>query len=158
MAFSPGGTYSATALNNAVQYFKRNQLYTYGMVPFDNATTPRKCSPTPNSNDMTRCIIEGNGGALVNIFQAQTQSLVDATMDRIANDIIGASSPIVLQRSPITSTIKVTVRGADVPRSRSDGFDYNQASRSIVFYGNTYRPNIGDIVYVSYRVWKGSLG
>ena len=52
----------------------------------------------------------------------------------------------------------MTVRGADVPRSRTDGFDYNQTSKSIVCYGNTYRPAVGDAVYVSYRVWKNSAG
>ena len=74
------------------------------------------------------------------------------------NTIVGASSTFRLTRTPITHTIRVTVRGQLEPRSRSNGFDYNQNSRSIVFYGSTYRPNINDTIYVSYRVWKGSIG
>ena len=157
MPFAPGGTFGAPVVSNIVNYFKSNNLFTYGMVRLDNANAPRPCAPTPNTNDLTRCIIEGNAGAYLNIVNS-TQAQVDAAMSRIANDIIGSSSPIVLQRSPITHTIKVTVRGQLVPRSRKDGFDYNQASKSIVFYGNTYRPKLNDTVFVSYRVWKGSVG
>ncbi|MEI8258680.1 MAG: hypothetical protein WCJ30_23650, partial [Deltaproteobacteria bacterium] len=72
--------------------------------------------------------------------------------------VAGASSQFHLNRSPITSTIKVRVRGMDVPRSRGDGFDYDPASRAVVFFGSTYRPHIGDQVVISYRVWEGSLG
>jgi len=72
--------------------------------------------------------------------------------------IAGAASQFILTRTPITSTIKVAVGGRLVPRSRLDGFDYDTVSRSIVFYGNTYRPKQGDQVFISYRVWVGSLG
>jgi len=154
--FAPGGTYSSTVLANIVNYFKSNQLLTYGMVPLD-ANPPRACNPNSNFGDIPRCVIEGTGGAYLNIVNS-TQAQVDAAIDSIATAVIGASSPITLSRSPITSTIQVTVRNTLVPRSRSNGFDYNQASRSIVFYGSTYRPNLNDTVYVSYRVWKNSLG
>jgi hypothetical protein len=79
-------------------------------------------------------------------------------MARIVDAVAGATSQYRLDRSPITATIKVRVRGMDVPRSRSEGFDYDPASRSVVFYGRTYRPNMGDEVVISYRVWEGSLG
>ena len=79
-------------------------------------------------------------------------------MARIVEAVAGASSPFRLTRSPITSTIQVRVRGAAVPRSRSDGFDYDPASRAVIFFGTTFRPAIGDPVVISYRVWEGSLG
>jgi hypothetical protein len=151
------GNYSAAVRDGIVKYFKDNQFLTYGMVP---AYTTRPCNNVVTNSiiDVPRCVIEGNGGAYIDIAQATNQAVVDAALDRIANDVIGASSPIVLQRSPITHTIKVTVRGMNVPRSRLDGFDYNQNSKTIVFYGNTFRPKLGDQVYVSYRVWNGAVG
>ncbi len=79
-------------------------------------------------------------------------------MNRLVDAIAGASSQFRLQRTPITSTIQVTVGGQLVPRSRLDGFDYDTVSRTIVFYGSKYRPKQGDLVYISYRVWIGSVG
>ena len=61
-------------------------------------------------------------------------------------------------RTPITSTIKVNVNGVDVPRSRSNGFDYAPAAKTLIFYGSQYRPQTGQSVYISYRVWAGSIG
>ena len=54
---------------------------------------------------------------------------------------------------PITSMIRVRVRGMEAPRSRINGFDYDFASRSVVFYGSTWRPRSGDEVVISYRTW-----
>ena len=36
--------------------------------------------------------------------------------------------------------------------------DYAPGSRSVVFYGSQFRPQTGDNVVISYRVWEGSLG
>lgn len=148
-----GTTYNATTRNNIVNYFKRNNILTFGLVP----VSTRACNPTPDVSDLPRCVIEGNGGASINISTALDVE-VTAAMDRIVDAVAGASSQYKLLRSPITSTIKVNVRNVDVPRSRSDGFDYDAASKSIIFYGNTYRPKLGDNVVISYRVWKGSVG
>lgn len=74
------------------------------------------------------------------------------------SDVAGKTGPITLSRSPILSTLQVNVRGTAVPRSRSSGFDYDSRSKGIVFFGNTYRPAIGDQVYVSYQAWKGVSG
>lgn len=151
---APWGTsYNATTLNNIVTYFKRNNILTFGMVPVSN--TP--CSPNPAVADLPRCVIEGNGGASINITTALDNE-VAAAMDRIVDAVAGATSQFKLLRSPITSTIKVNVRGVDVPRSRSNGFDYDPASKAVVFYGSMYRPQLNDSVIISYRVWKGSIG
>jgi hypothetical protein len=107
--------------------------------------------------DLPRCVVEGNGGAVIPITTA-TDAEVSAAMSRIVDAVAGATSQFRLERSPITSTIKVRVHGMDIPRSRSNGFDYDPASRSIVFFGSMYRPAMGDEVVISYRVWEGSLG
>jgi hypothetical protein len=61
-------------------------------------------------------------------------------MDRIVAAVIGATSPYRLERPAITSTLKVRVRGREVPRSRRDGFDYDPSANSVVFFGATHRP------------------
>jgi hypothetical protein len=155
--FAPGGTYNATALNNLVKYFKDNQILTFGAV----VVSTRLCNPVaptlPSTADLPRCVIEGGGGAYIDI-NATADDDITAAMSRLVDAIAGAASQFKLSRTPITSTIKVSVRNQVVPRSRQDGFDYDPASRTIVFYGNTYRPMAGDQVFISYRVWQGSLG
>jgi hypothetical protein len=147
-----GAAYNATALTNIISYFRRNSILTFGLVPVSAAM----CTSAP-VNDLPRCVIEGNGGAVIPITTA-TAAEVDAAMARIVDAIAGAASQFRLNRSPITSTIKVRVRGMDVPRNRAEGFDYDAASRSIIFFGARYRPMRGDEVVISYRVWEGSLG
>lgn len=159
--WSAAGTYNQATLNNIAKYFKDNNVQTYGMVPLNNVTTPRTCASLSN-NDLTRCVIEAGGGAWLDINAdptlPATADKVSAAINKLVDAIAGAASQFKLTRTPITSTIKVNVRGLDVPRSRTNGFDYDPASKSVVFYGMQYRPAIGDQVFISYRVWKGSLG
>lgn len=151
-----GTTYNAMTLANIVAYFRRHEILTFGLVP----VSMNRCSGagvTPNVADLPRCVIEENGGAVIPIRTA-TDPEIAAAMTRIVDAVAGATSQFRLTRTPITSTIKVRVRGMDVPRSRSQGFDYDPVSRSIVFYGSMFRPAMGDEVVISYRVWEGSLG
>lgn len=143
-----GATYNAATLDNIVAYFRRNSILTFGLVPL-SATA---CSAASVA-DLPRCVIEGNRGAVIPIATA-TDAEVSTAMMRIVEAVAGASSPFVLERTPITSTIKVRVRGRDVPRSRVSGFDYDGASRAIIIYGDAYRPAMGDEVVVSYRLWQ----
>lgn len=147
-----GATYDAATLGNIISYFRRNQIMTFGLVP----SLPGSCAQ-PSVRDLPRCVIEGNGGAVIPITTA-TDAEVAAAMNRIVDSVAGGVSEFRLNRSPITSTIKVSVRGVLVPRSRKEGFDYEPSSRSIVFYGTRHRPRAGEQVVISYRVWVGSLG
>ncbi len=147
-----GATYNAMTLGNIIEYFHREEILTFGLLPV--SATP--CS-TAAVADLPRCVVEGNGGAVIPITTA-TDAEVSAAMARIVDAVAGATSQFQLERSPITSTIKVRVRGMDVPRSRASGFDYDPASRSVVFFGSAFRPAMGDEVVISYRVWEGSLG
>lgn len=149
----PWGTaYNAASLANIIGYFQRNQILTFGLVPV-NATA---CTALAVA-DLPRCVIEGNGGAVIPIATA-LQAEVDAAVAKIVLAVAGATSQFALTRSPITSTIKVKVRGMEVPRSRMNGFDYDAGSKSIIFFGTTFRPMMGDEVVISYRVWEGSIG
>ncbi len=171
--FSPAGVFDAATVNNIVAYYRRNSILTFGLVPrlLNEAPMDARVPPMCAANDVNylpRCVIEANGGAYIPLRQltASTPAAtrmafeadVDAAMARIVDAIAGAASQFRLNRSPITSTIKVRVRGMDVPRNRAEGFDYDAASRSIIFFGARYRPMRGDEVVISYRVWEGSLG
>jgi hypothetical protein len=173
MRFSASGTWDRATQDNIVAYFRRNQILTFGLVPRllneqpMDMRTPPMCAAF-DVNYLPRCVIEANGGAYIPLRQISASSPaavrmafeadVDAAMSRIVDAIAGAASQFALNRSPITSTIKVRVRGMDVPRSRAEGFDYDPASRSIIFFGARFRPMRGDEVVISYRVWEGSLG
>lgn len=150
--WAPGGTYSGTVLSSIISHLKGEQILAFGAVP----VTANLCSANV-VGDLPRCTIEGMGGAYVDIDKAADVD-IQAAMNRLVDAIAGAASQFRLKRTPITSTIQVTVAGQLVPRSRLDGFDYDTASRTIVFYGAKYRPKSGDAVYMSYRVWVGSSG
>lgn len=84
-------------------------------------------------------------------------------VSRILDLSVAQASPYVLQKPPVSSTIKVAMDAetqgpcntADIPRSRVHGFDYDAATNSIVFFGNCRPKNedVGERISVSYRYW-----
>lgn len=150
--WAPSATYDASVKNAIVKYFRDNKVQLFGMVPVRN----RLCS-VDDKRDLPRCVIEAAGGAYINVATAADAD-VQAAMNKLVDAIAGAASQFKLTRTPITSTIKVNIGGIDVPRSRSNGFDYDPVSKSVVFYGSQFRPDIGAQVFISYRVWTGSVG
>jgi hypothetical protein len=93
-------------------------------------------------------------------------------MGQVVQDIVragaGIASQLELSAPPISSTLRVVVADEagsfvgqpDVPRSRTDGFDYafeldrttNRVLHKIIFYGNG-RPAPNRQLLVSYRTW-----
>jgi hypothetical protein len=79
-------------------------------------------------------------------------------LQAIVDAVTGAASQFQLTGQPISSTVKVGVTRMgtgmtqEVPRSKTNGFDYDPVSNSIFFRGSS-RPAVGDRVTVSYRVW-----
>ena len=93
-------------------------------------------------------------------------------MDQVVQDIIragaGIASQLELSAPPISSTLRVVIADEagsfvgqpDVPRSRTDGFDYafeldrmaNVVKHKIIFYGSA-RPAPNRALLVSYRTW-----
>jgi hypothetical protein len=147
----PYGTpYSTTVLTNIVSYFQRNGILTYGIVP----VSTRTCG-SANVIDLPRCTIEGNGGLALQIGQA-TEAAMNTLLTRLLADIGGPTAEYRLDATPISSMIRVTVRGVAVPRSRTNGFDYDPVARAVVFYGTQYRPMEGDPVVISYRRWNAT--
>jgi hypothetical protein len=83
-----------------------------------------------------------------------------AVLSDIIDAVAGAASHIVLSKTPISATLKVGITNQAnppvttvVPRSASDGFDYDSAANTVFFRGSQYRPAVGDAVTVSYRVF-----
>ncbi|MCK6549032.1 hypothetical protein L6R52_24515 [Myxococcota bacterium] len=107
---------------------------------------------------------------LVNRFGGVIGSLRDLpsiapTVEAIIDAAVGGTSPYVLSKSAIASTIKVAMepgstvgpcRWDDVPRDRTNGFDYDAQSRTIAFFGDC-RPSAtqtGRPFSISYRYWN----
>jgi len=145
-----GDPYSTTVLTNIVSYFQRNSILTYGIVP----VSTRTCA-SANVIDLPRCTVEGNGGLVLPIGGA-TEPAMGTLLTRMIADIGGPTAEYPLDPVPISSMIRVSVRGVNVPRSRSNGFDYDPVARAVVFFGTQYRPMTGDAVVVSYRRWTAT--
>jgi len=112
-----------------------------------------------------RDVINGLNGPIGDLLNLQT---IDATIDAIMNSVIGGTSPYEVSRAPISASFKVamdpsalgTPQGPgcdpnDVPRSRSNGFDYDGASNRITFFGDCRPVNDGVAhnIALSYRYW-----
>lgn len=74
----------------------------------------------------------------------------------IARAATGISSEYELSSIPASATIRVAKgpagQGVNIPRSRTNGFDYDAARNRIIFYGDA-RPMKGDEIVVGYRRW-----
>lgn len=104
-------------------------------------------------------VVNATGGAFYSPCAADPGPALDAIIDAVA----GAASQFTLERSPISSTIRVGIarvgQGGNgslqlIPRDRDEGFDYDPASNSIFFRGTMFRPNLNDRVIISYRSWR----
>jgi hypothetical protein len=80
----------------------------------------------------------------------------------IARAATGIASDYQLTNNPASASIKVAKglpgQGAVIPRSRTNGWDYDPVRNRIVFYGDA-RPRKGEEIVVGYRRWdwKGNM-
>lgn len=100
-------------------------------------------------------VVAATGGT----FYSPCSDTPGAALQAIVDAVSAAASEYVLTGTPISSTIKVGITPSGstvttvVPRDKEQGFDYDPLSNSIYFRGTTFRPNQGDRVTISYRVW-----
>ncbi|MGE4454984.1 MAG: hypothetical protein AB7D92_10660 [Sphaerochaeta sp.] len=92
-------------------------------------------------------LANATGGSIASIGDTSQFANI---MTSIATDAGGASSQFVLTNTPISSTIAVYVNSVAVPRSNTDGWGYNEASNSIIFYGSSV-PSSGATINVAYN-------
>jgi hypothetical protein len=120
------------------------------------------CGETNTNPRRNLAVIAATGGVLGDINVAQTGSAqLAATIDAILAAAINGTGHQLL-KPPISSTIKIAIETggtkgacntADVPRDRTNGFDFDSASRRIVFFGNCIPSAAGKKVAVSYQYW-----
>jgi hypothetical protein len=83
------------------------------------------------------------------------------TVEEIVRTGAGVASQLELSEAPISSTLDVVIDGTAIPRSQSNGFDYNfdydrgsgRMHHKIVFYGAA-RPAPDREVKIRYRAWR----
>ena len=88
-----------------------------------------------------------SSGIVADVCQAN----LAPSLREIFNQIIGKSSPVILEHSPISASIAVAVGSKQVPRSQVSGFDFVSSMSSLAFYGMPFPK--GAMVVTSYRRW-----
>jgi hypothetical protein len=156
----PPNAAQQTTINNIVAPFiskiQANEGIAFGQL------TPLQapfCAGNAESGEGYAEVVTALGGTFYNVCDADP----GATLQNIIDIVTGAASEFILQDGPISSTIKVGLQRQGsttitvVPRSLSDGFDFASQANTIFFRGTTFRPNIGDKVTVSYRLWEAPV-
>ncbi|MFZ5470592.1 MAG: hypothetical protein ACOZIN_14250 [Myxococcota bacterium] len=122
------------------------------------------CGEAQRNPRRNLAVITATGGIQGDINSAQPAGnpAISNTLDAILSAAI-AGTGRQLARPPISATIKIAIEAngtvgacntADVPRDRTNGFDFDSATRRVVFFGDC-RPNgSGKKVAVSYRFWN----
>ncbi len=117
---------------------------------------PNGCQQTSTRDDFEPGqgyveVANGTGGQFGSLCGDMRQNLEDVA--RVATSV---ASTYQLSAAPASATIKVVVglpgQGRAVPRDRQNGFDYDPARNTIVFYGAA-RPKENEEVVVGYRRW-----
>lgn len=168
--FVPNAAQQA-CINTVVQPYI-TQLTNESAIAFAQIISPAAVStpctgyacPQPGSQDANEPglgysdVVNATGGT----FYSPCVDNPGAALQAIVDAVTGAASQFQLTGNPISSTIKVGIirigqngNGSTVivDRDKDNGFDYDAVANSIFFRGTTFRPNRGDMVVISYRLW-----
>ncbi len=74
------------------------------------------------------------------------------TLEGYLEDITGAASPLKLTRTPVSASLKLTVGGNGVARSRQSGFDYRGSANAVVLLNQSYTNKTN--ITAAYSFWK----
>jgi hypothetical protein len=138
-----------------VDHLEANDAAAFGIL----SPPPGGCATAQEPSYGYPTVIQALGGSFGEVCATDPGQ----TLQDIVTAVSGAASRFELPERPISATLKVvaTTPGAcaprEIPRSRRDGFDYDAANNTIYFHG-TARPQIGDRLTVSYRVWEDQTG
>lgn len=122
------------------------------------------CGETQANPRKNLAVIAATGGVLGDINSAQPvgNPQISATLDAILSAAIAGTGK-QLQKPPISATIKIAIEAggtvgtcntSDVPRDRTNGFDFDSATRRVVFFGACRPAGPGKKVAVSYKFWN----
>ena len=95
-----------------------------------------------------RDLAQKTGGMVGDVCQKD----LGPTLQAIIDHIVGTVSPLKLKYAPISGTLAVSKTGVSVPRSRTNGFQYREATNSIAFINVKYKK--GMKVVVGYKRWE----
>jgi len=102
-------------------------------------------------------VVQETGGFLSSI---RNESAIPNTMAEIVDDIIGRAG-VETKKPFVGASMRVAIQhtrgecnGADVPRSRLHGFDYDGFAQTVSFFGNCRPPRTQESnIAISYRTW-----
>ena len=151
--------------NNNV--FKTNGYKVYSIIGLNSSTNqPGTCSGSGTSattaNNPTTTYYDlaaATGGSSGTICSTDYTAL----LDNIATQAAGSASAYTLSKTPVSSTLVVKVNGVAVAQDATNGWQYNSATKTIVFSGTAW-PTEGANISVTYdynssaNVAFGSIG
>ncbi len=146
------GTTPAARIASAARFYQSRSVLPFGMVRVD-----RNANCMTSATNFPSCVITMAGGAYIPIdlrVETDANAAFEAAMGRIVDSVAGAASEFTLPREPVSSTVRVRVESRLVPRSRADGFDYDDRTRALVFRGANFRPRPGQEVRAAYFAWQ----
>jgi hypothetical protein len=151
-----------TELENATQPWVEQLLRPeLGATMFGVAWPTGEACPNGNSYAVGHAITQlatETGGSMGSICQADYTN----TLQVIAEATAGIASGLRLRGVPLAPTVEVTHGSAqtgdvtEMPRSRTDGFDYDGIVNRVSFTG-PMPPQTNDRVIIPYRRWENSV-
>lgn len=125
------------------------------------------CGESQKSPHRVASIVKHLGGVEGNIHEVKQYGTTALTpiITNIMSAATAGTSTYETERAPIAATIKMAIDpststyGAncdlnDVPRSKSNGFDYDGTTQRILFYGDCRPTEAGKQIAISYRYWN----
>lgn len=92
------------------------------------------------------------GGLFGSICNDDLTETINGCIERA----LRAASNYQLSHWPLSSTIKVAVDGVIIPRSKTDGWDYDMVENALIFTGDTL--GLDSVITISYRTWVKNEG
>jgi len=124
----------------ADSYFVTNNIQVNAIIPEDN----NYAGGGSRASDLAFNMTNTTGGEVANLRNYATG--YDAMMQKIADNAAGSASSIILTRTPIISSISVSIDGVVV----ANGWNYNSSNNSIVFDALS-APASGAVISVTYN-------
>src|SRR5690606_38912097 len=80
-------------------------------------------------------------------------AIADVSPYHLGQDAISASGKVALAAGSTVGACNVE----DVPRSRTNGFDYDPRNRTVQFFGDCRPVVVGSTIAISYRTWQEAV-
>lgn len=139
-------------IDDFIAEYRRRNIVSFAIV----GDLPNGCQQSRTRDDFEPGqgyveVANATGGQFGSLCGDMRQNLQD-----VARAATGIASSYQLSAIPASATLKVAIgqpgNGRVIPRSRTNGFDYDAVNNRIVFYGDAL-PKKGDEIVVGYRKW-----